>query len=70
MMENTYTFCKMMQFNMQAAERSYAQGRLTKQARVGKPGIGSQVLAKAAQGLIAAGESLKALAGQETALNL
>ena len=68
-MKGTYTLQHLALHKMQSAEINVSRKRLLKQARAGQPSIGHQVLAKAAQVLIAAGESLKVLVGQEAALN-
>ena len=68
-MNNYYEMQKMGKLKSIQFEDDAARERSLKQAAMREPGIASQVLAKAAQGLIAAGESLKALTERETALN-
>ena len=68
-MNNYYGMQKMGQLNSVQFEDEAARERQLRQAFAGQPGIASQVLAKAAQGLITAGESLKAFVEREAALN-
>ena len=68
-MKGTYTLQHLALHKQQSAEQNASRMRLLKQARAGQPGIGSKALAKAAQGLIAVGKSLKALMEREPALN-
>ena len=69
MMNNYYEMQKIGKLKSIQYEDKAARERQARQALAGQPDIASQILVKAAQILIAAGESLKALIGNESTLN-